>query len=274
MSLVGSEVDVSRSGASSPELSEMGILRVPSHEENDDLHPPVSPKRAVEKIFLDDLETQTISAAALAQQLHQTHRSGGGYATVATEDYQTAVGDFVSDHDYTYSFSSDNIDSPFNKDALALSREPNEARQPTFYDTNMKTSPSTPSKDEKPEMHVDAAEKVYDTAKNVWTWGKGIVVFRPFLGLAEAVAGKVVSVAGSSLESVDTTAKEKLHGLDDKYLNPAIAAVVSLVLGVVSQTESTLKPILISLLKPVGLIKEDAENPEMTPTSGVTVSKD
>ena len=53
------------------------------------------------------------------------------------------------------------------------------------------------------DMHVDAAEKVYDNVKGVWAWGKGVVVFSPFMGMAEGIAGKVVEMAGSNLEEVD-----------------------------------------------------------------------
>ena len=59
---------------------------------------------------------------------------------------------------------------------------------------------------------------------------------------------------------------EKLHGLDDAVLNPAVSAVVGTILGAAGQTESFVKPIITSILKPVGLIKDD-NTPEVTKPS-------
>lgn len=120
--------------------------------------------------------------------------------------------------------------------------------------------------------HVDAAEKVYDTAKNVWAWGKGVGVIKPFLNITENVAGSVVGMAGSNLETLDGGIIDKLHGIDDNVLNPAIATIVGALLNAAGSTEDVVKPIIINLLKPLGLIKDSAENPEMTPVPGVTSS--
>lgn len=34
----------------------------------------------------------------------------------------------------------------------------------------------------------------------VWGWGKGIIIFSPFMGIAEGIAGKIVETAGSNLD--------------------------------------------------------------------------
>lgn len=253
MSLIGAEVDMER--PSTP---------LGSHSSgSEDAHPSVSPKRGAEALFLDDLETQQISALALAQQIHARYSTStlGGASTVATQDYATAVGDSdMGDDDdessdalllLTPSYLELNEDSPFGKDALVHSREPEDFNE-SYQDSNMTEKP------------VDAAEKVYDTAKSVWGWGKGVMVLSPFLGLAEGVASKVVSMAGSSLDEVDDSVNSRLASLDGKYLNPAIEKLVTLLMGTFSKTEEIFKPFLMAILKPVGLIKSDAETPELT----------
>jgi hypothetical protein len=118
-------------------------------------------------------------------------------------------------------------------------------------------------------MHVDAAEKVYGAAKDVWAWGKGVGVISPFLGLAEGVASKVVSTSsGETLESVDRHVVDHIHGIDDKFLNPTISFIVKMVLSAAGNTEETLKPFVIKVLTPFGLIKNTAETPELTPVPG------
>jgi hypothetical protein len=120
-----------------------------------------------------------------------------------------------------------------------------------------------PSEDEK---HVDVAAHVYEGAKDVWAWGKGKAVFSPFLGLAEAVAGKVVGVAGTNLEDIDGSIKPQLKNLDSGILNPAIEKLAVIVLGTAAKTEEIIKPIIVIFLTPFGLIKEEKrdETPEVT----------
>lgn len=50
-----------------------------------------------------------------------------------------------------------------------------------------------------------------------------------------------------------------MHGLDDNVLNPAIKAVVQTVMGAVGKTEEIFKPLFLTVLKPLGLVKEDGE---------------
>lgn len=164
----------------------------------------------------------------------------------------------------------------FRKDVLSRKiRDISEVDEETYLDSDMATpssSTSTPGKffpTEAPQ-HLDAAEKVYDTAKGVWAWGKSVIVFKPFLGLTEAVAGKFVDLMGSDLASVDGIVLDKLHEIDDSMLNPAIAAVLGALLGAAGKSEDVLKPLIISILKPLGLIKDTAEHPEMTAVQGVT----
>lgn len=177
--MLGSEVDVSEDIELLQSVEEYSYEDDSGSSSSYDAHAPVSPMRAAEALFLEDMPTQTISAAALAQQIHVRHRPLSLAATsVATDDFQSAFDD-------THSF----LDSPFGKDALTFSRD-HSGEEQEF-------------KESMEDTHVDAAEKVYENVKGAWAWGKGIVVFSPFMGMAEGVAGKVVEMAGSNLEEVD-----------------------------------------------------------------------
>lgn len=63
---------------------------------------------------------------------------------------------------------------------------------------------------------------------------------------------------------------EKLHGLDDGILNPAIAAVVSTVLGAKGKTEEFVMPILTTILAPLGLLKDKPEEQSTMKPDGTT----
>lgn len=243
-SLVGSDIDVEIH----PDESSSGILtpqrRIPSAE---DLHPSTSPKRAAEELFLGhDLDTQQISASLLAQQIHQTHRAFSFGRSRPSSSTTVRTDDFHSVEQADESLFPPSIHTSLSTDLDSAPPLGNITATTTdFHDSKMSSTEG-----------VDPAEKVYDAAKGVWSWGKGVMVLSPFLGLAEGVAGKVVEMAGSSLEETDDVISSQLHGLDEKYLNPAIAAVVSTV---------------VSILKPVGLIKDDpSTGPDMTSSQAPT----
>jgi hypothetical protein len=273
-----------------------------------DLMSPISPPRPVERLFLSDLTTQNISATDLLEQIHKSGSSKSSQRSIyrksdclsvqtdsSTVDWVSAVG--ASGETPTLhpasTRSSDTLHTPFSdtsdeeesayerffkKDILSRKiRDLSEVDEDTYLDSDMTTPSSTMSTPstgkffptEVPQ-HVDAAEKVYDTAKGVWAWGKGVVIFKPFLGLTEAVAGKFADIVGSDLASVDGIVLDKLHSIDDSLLNPAISAVLGALLGAAGKTEDVLKPLIISVLKPLGLIKDAPENPELTTVPGVT----
>jgi hypothetical protein len=301
MSLIGSEVDVA-SGVMSPDSAD-GFHVNNDMDSNVDPHPTLSPPRPAERLFLADVPTQTFSAAVLSEQIHLASASRRGNMSVQTDasGWVTAAGELEDDSlsfdvspalhpistlssDTTKTFFSETDDEEsayerlFKKDILSRKiRDLSHVDEETYLDSDMAT-PSTSSSSTSTKFfptevpqHVDAAEKVYDTVKGAWTWGKGVTIFKPFLGVTEAIAGKVVNLVGSDLVSVDDALVHKLHSIDDSMLNPAIAAILGLLLGAAGKTEDALKPILLSILKPLGLIKETAENPEITPVPGVTV---
>jgi hypothetical protein len=280
---------------------------------DEDYHPPLSPPRTAELLFGlgETLGTDNISAAALAQQIRSSDRVTGsmfGGGTTFTDDFITAVEPSIKsnvvDTSYltnilaprkppsdilTTTFVSGNIPDDLSTDSdLIIDDDSQFSRQRdnrnNSIDIRVLTnipesieevdiSMTTAAVPDSGTMHIDAAEKVYDVAKDVWAWGKGIIVVSPFLGVAEGIAGKVVSAAsGETLESVDRHVTDHIQGLDDKFLNPAISFIVQMVLNAAGNTEETLKPFIIKILTPFGLIKNTAENPELTPVPGVTVT--
>jgi hypothetical protein len=190
--------------------------------------------------------------------------------TISTSSSNNDDGLTPFDFDDTLPVEDENTQSPFDSDVLAItnmtttnntsSSVPNQnQREAEFHDTNENNNmPKTPTAATETTMHVDAAENVYDTAKDVWAWGKGVFFMKPFLGLAEGVAGKVVGMAGiSSLEDLDHAIMPRLQEFDDGHLNPAIQAVVGHILGAVQKSEEIFKPVVCAILRPIGLIKDD-----------------
>jgi hypothetical protein len=284
MSLVGSHIEVhgSSSGAGSPYADPQTPRARGSAamEHVEDLHPPISPKSSSEEYFLGAaIDTQSVSASVLSEQLYLTlkHARSG---TTSAEDFVTALDheDFMTatNPDSPYNFSHKVLDpsgSSFSsfpgKDSLAYETpSPN----PEFYTPRGNRSSSTAPT--RTTYEINPAEKAYVTAKDVWGWGKTVKVFKPFLGLAEGVAGKVASVVGSSMSDLDSLVVANLTKVDDKILNPAIGAIVKVVFSTMQKTEDFLKPVITAVLKPIGLVKNKAENPEVTTSykSAVTPS--
>lgn len=282
MSLVGAEVEISGESNSKHASFAPSDEQTPSPRPVtpvDDLHPAVTPPRPAESLFLGtELKTQHISAAALAQQIHLQHATPSTTTSIATDDfystadynsaaeYMTAASLNHNSSDPNFVLSLDDSESTsedfFGKDALARGDYLTSGETtPKFQDSRQSNNNMSST-----EMHADPAEKVYNAAKGIWSWGKGIMIVSPFLGLAEGVAGKVVGMAGSDLPAVDGTVKDQLASLDNQVLNPAIAKIVQVLLGAAHKTEDTFKPIIEALLKPLGLIKNEAETPEMTTT--------
>lgn len=68
------------------------------------------------------------------------------------------------------------------------------------------------------------ADHVYEKAKLAWSFGKGVFVFKPFMGLAEGVAAKTLSVTigVDDFDKVDILIRERLNYLDKDFVDPAI----------------------------------------------------
>lgn len=111
---------------------------------------------------------------------------------------------------------------------------------------------------QKGKLHVDPAERIYETAKGVWAFGKRVFLVGAFMGIAESITGKTLSIAGMSLGKVDGAVTSNLHGIDDKLFNPAIRMVVDTFMNACGKTEQIFKPVIHKILN----IKEEIEGGE------------
>ncbi|KAL7561783.1 hypothetical protein ACA910_013323 [Epithemia clementina (nom. ined.)] len=249
------------------------------NDDDDDAHPAPTPQSGMESFFLGGLPTQNISAAALAEEINYRHKPM--IELPSSADYRTALSN-MSDPPPHLSGSSSQIFSrdiptaPSSPSKEANSNNKNSYNMsykaavlsnttPAATTTTTATRPaalsSTAAADNDERLYFDPAEKIYDTAKGVWGWGKGIFLFSPFLGMAESIAGKMVETAGSSLEGVDHGVTGKLHELDERVLNPALNMIVHIVKGAANQTGGFVKPIILTILKPLDfMIKNRSEH--------------
>lgn len=274
------------------------------HDDGDDnepenSHPPLSPATGAESLFLAGLATSNISANALAYQLRRNQFSSDRSSaySVATDDFASAVGNpddltLLDDDEDNFSLQKNSPILELETDSESESHEEATSRGiATMAKTSKAASTTTktttpvavPEPVKKPAVEEPApavtadtaaatpaadgpevASHVYEHVKGAWAWGKGVPVFSPFMGIAEGVAGKVLEVAGTNLQEVDGNIKPQLSNLDTSLLNPAIATLVEVILGAAGKTEDVVKPIIITLLNPFGLIKNSPENPEDT----------
>jgi hypothetical protein len=241
----------------------------------DKLHPPLSPARGAESLFLAGLATSNISANALASKLRQSH--SGSASSAQSDDFGTCAQN--SDDLFLLSLSSDDdknipdLDSDSDTESISTNTNTTMSTKVSIDNTSKATKmpkkvdpkASTTAASTGEEHHMDPATNVYEKAKGVWAWGKGVPVISFGLGIAEAVAGKAVSVAGSSLEDIDSKMiTPQLTKLDTGVLNPTIESIVAMVLKAAGKTEDMIGPIIKTMLAPFGLIKNEAENPELT----------
>ena len=267
-------------------------------DDDDDLHPSLSPPRSAESLFIGNSlasTTSRISAAALAQQIHLHHAMtpSSSMLSVATDDFHSAysqqqrlnsnsihgsdpvlfpcVSYIDDDNDENSTLNSPS--SVFDKDALSRDIYLDSSSDPhRFHDTtnNMSTTAIHHTEATSTTPISSPAEKTYEMAKGIWGWGKGVIILRPFLGMAEGVAGKAVAMAGSSLPEVDGNVAEKLTSLDQAILNPAIAALVEAIMGAAHSTHDFVQPMVLTLLKPLDFMlkhhhDDDAAAAESSP---------
>lgn len=263
MSLIGSEFGIPET-AMTPSTGDFSL-------DDDDMFQPVSPKGPAESLFLGpSLPTDTISALELAHHIHEQQKSSCNLS-IATEDFASAAQSMHSGMETgrgRHFFPADDYslskNSPFARDPLSQDFVDITARTEEFEDSDMTTESN----------NIDVASHVYDSAKGVWGWGKGVFFVGPFLGIAEGVAGTVVSVVGKNLGDVDKGVAGKLHQVDDCILNPTINTVLGLIIGASDKTQEMLKPIVNTLLKPLGMIKDAPEDPELTSSNAPMTSSE
>lgn len=241
-------------------------------------HPILSPATPAESFFLSqELKTSNVSAFALAAQIHR-NRNGGKFSSGRSNasGQSVATDDFISTCEYSNDWNSDGLNYIHNyneslsgKDVLIHSREPIlEDEEFEYQDAN--ENMTDPLRNGEQENAVNAAQQAYEAAKGVWLWGKSIPLLGFAEGVAEAVALKVVRLAGTSLEDLDAQVKPQLCGLDKGFLNPAIGKVVSIIMAGLGKGKATFSPIFMTIappiLGPLGLMniedKKTMENEE------------
>jgi len=236
--------------------------------------PPLSPAGGAESLFLAGLATSEISAESLSLKLRQARkypsssfgsRSAASVQSVLTDDFQSCA-EFSDDPDHFPITDDEDLDDDTTFFSLFSPKKSprNMAKSKSSTTTPMSSTTAAKPAPKPVKEGVDVAENVYEKAKDVWAWGKGVPLVSIGLGITEAIAGKAVSVVGTDFEKIDKELKPHLANLDHDIFNPAIEKVVTIFLGAAGKTEQTLKPIVIKILSPFGLIKNEAENPELT----------
>jgi hypothetical protein len=241
-------------------------------DETPKISEPLSPAGGAESLFLAGLATAQLSKDALSTtlQLAQKHPqsiferrsiSAASVRSAMTDDFQSCA-DFSSD-DNLFDPSFDDSDthdddtaffsffSPIKNPRSIMTSSSSRKKKSRAVVAEDPLSPSSPPT--VPEEGMDVAEHVYEKAKEVWAWGKGVPLVSIGFGITEAVVKKAVSMAGTDLEKLDRDIKPQLANFDTEFINPAIKAVIAYA-----------QPIIIKFLSPFGLIKNEAENPEMT----------
>jgi hypothetical protein len=242
--------------------------------------PPLSPAGGAESLFLAGLATSKISADALSNRLRLVQMypdsdenkrsvSAASLRSVLTDDFQSCA-QFSDSPDFPFTDDEDDLDdddttsffsifkSPIKKMSTSTSSYANATKKAA------KTESVAPTPAAAKEEGMDIAEQVYEKAKGVWAWGKGVPLISIGFGITEAVVGKAMSVAGTDFETLDNQIKPQLEKFDHDVVDPAIKAVIGAVMNAASKSEGFVKPIVIKILSPFGLIKNEAENPELT----------
>ena len=231
---------------------------------------PPSPPTPYEKFFLpigDQL--QFLQAASHISSRHSRTRNVSLTSeSIRTDEFASAAEDFESVID---SFDLDDISiekSLYSNDILGLSSPIQEHEEFTQMgskynkkkavnivgdatDTSTSYASITvdspiPTADE--SQHFDVVDHVYEGAKSIWAKGKDVSVFnvaflKPFLGVAENVATKVLSVATGtdSLDSVDKNIKPRLKDLDYGLVDPALVKLWKILEPIVGKGDQMFK---------------------------------
>ena len=150
--------------------------------------------------------------------------------------------------------ASKNYQKRKNKNKTSFKKEEIESSKLTPPTEDLKMAESTPTTTEEEHPHFHVVDQVYEGAKTAWSNTKSFPIFTPFLGLAEDVTTKVISIAGagSSLQEVDEKLKPHLTGIDSDLLDPTIEKIVGLVMGVVGKGDEIFKGVLAVVFKPKG----------------------
>jgi hypothetical protein len=146
---------------------------------------------------------------------------------------------------------------------------------PTNSSTPVSSIPTTiPGSTEQP--HFDTLDHVYEGAKSCWAFGKNVAIVKPFLGIAETLAVKVIQVTTGveSLNDVDKNLKPHVSGIDKDLLDPAILTVLKFLEPIIGKGSEVVSG-MVGLVHKVPLVKNNPEvtSPELSaPASEAVVS--
>lgn len=234
----------------------------------------ISPPTPFEKFFLPIAEDD---GNILANRLRKVNKNtvssrSASSESVLTEDFCSAHGTEVSDLD-DLSFEENPIKNIYANDILGIAHpttivEEDDDSEKMVRSKTTKVDPtSTPETPEVAEPEVttpaptttaskdpnfDVIENVYEGAKAAWSFGKGIVLFRPFMGLAEDAATKVLSMTtgAESLEAVDKDIIHHLSGIDKEFIDPAILKLCSVISPIIGKGDDIIKSMVGIFVKP------------------------
>jgi hypothetical protein len=238
---------------------------------------PISPPSGAESLFLAGLATTRLNAVALSETIKTNHRNRSLSAdrslysakSMTTDDFASCA-ETEEDIDYMMDFTS-----PRHPVLPGLEEEGTGDMTTTYSNAKyalpgdvtpvkpaMKSSAPAASSESEP-LKIDAAEVAYNKAKDVWAWGKTVPVVSFLVGTTEAVASKAIAVVGIDFATIDEKIASELGKLDAGVLNPALEAIAKVLISVADKSEGSLKPFILAILKPLGMIKSEAA--EATP---------
>jgi hypothetical protein len=119
---------------------------------------------------------------------------------------------------------------------------PNQPEDPILeVSTSTEEDPTSP-----PSLNLEPISHVYEGAKNIWSFGKNLVIVGAFMGLAESAASKVLdlTLSGKTLQEADEDIKNVFGGVDKDFIDPAILRVWMLISPVIGKGDEVLKGIL------------------------------
>lgn len=216
----------------------------------------------IQSNYQSDISLQTQSFASAAEEL-SLHSSDEDDLSIDEHLFQNDL--FAQD---------DIIIMSNNKRRNKTMKTTNSTSAPVDNDvtpTTPSTTPVLPKKDTAPTSelpHFDTLDHVYEGAKSAWAFGKNIGIVKPFLGMAETVAVKVIQITTGveSLDALDKNLKPHVTGLDKDLLDPAILAVIKFLEPILGKGSEVVGG-MANLVHKVPLIKN---NPEVTSPESFT----
>jgi len=233
----------------------------------------ISPPTPFEKFFLPIAEDEGNILANRLRRVNKntvSSRSAASSESVITEDFCSAQGTELSDLD-DLSFEDNTIKNIYANDILGIAHPTIFEEDESVTMVRSKTTkvdptatPETPKVAE-PEVTIpaptttaskdpnfDVIENVYGGAKAAWSFGKGIILFRPFMGLAEDAATKVLSMTtgAESLEAVDKEIIHHLSSVDKEFVDPAILKLCSVISPIIGKGDDIIKSMVGIFMKP------------------------